>query len=106
MGTVYLIGEKEGGNVFKIGSTHGDSADVRLRQLQTGNSSELSVRHSFSTDTPFKLEKMLHVKYGVANLIGEWFSLSDDDVSRFPQTCQRLQSTIDSLRENPFFKRT
>ena len=42
MGYVYLIGETGNDGRYKIGSTRAKKIETRLKQLQTGNSSELS----------------------------------------------------------------
>ena len=46
MGYVYLIGEKDKPNIYKIGSTRAKNIITRLNQLQTGNSSELYIKES------------------------------------------------------------
>jgi len=103
MGYIYLIGEVGNENRFKIGSTRGKNANNRLKQLQTGNSEELYVKHIYETSRPFKLEKMLHNKFKSSNLVGEWFELSKDDVDNFINTCNEFQNIINALKENPFF---
>ena len=74
MGYVYLIGEigKEG--IYKIGSTRAKDVNKRLKQLQTGNSSELFIKESYKTEHPFKLEKMLHNHFKSSSLIGDGLS--------------------------------
>jgi hypothetical protein len=103
MGYVYLIGEIENPGRYKIGSTRGKSVAKRLKQLQTGSSSELYVKDAVETDHPFKLEKMLHNHFKSSNLIGEWFELSEDDVEDFKGLCNEKLKVIDSLKENPFY---
>lgn len=106
MGCVYLIGETGNEGVYKIGSTHSDNADCRLKSLQTGNSDELFVKKAHVTDSPFKMEKMLHMRFDIANLIGEWFELTPEQVDGFDDLCDNLQSLIDSMDGNPFYKKT
>ena len=65
-GIVYLICD---GDKFKIGVTT-KTLEKRLRELQTGNPYELFVSNYYETDTPFKLETMLHNRY---------FNTNDDD---------------------------
>ena len=103
MGYVYLIGEEDIPNHYKIGSTKANNVQKRLRQLQTGNSTSLYLRDYFETDKPFKLEKMLHNRFKSSNLINEWFELSKDDVGQFKAICGHLQTIIDSLKDNPFY---
>ena len=103
MGYVYLIGEigKEGR--YKIGSTKAKDVNKRLKQLQTGNSSELFIKESYETEHPFKLEKMLHNHFKSSNLIGEWFELSKSDTEAFKGVCEEKEKIISSLKDNPFY---
>ena len=103
MGYVYLIGESDRDNNYKIGSTKCKDINNRLKQLQTGNSSELYIKNYFETDNPFKLEKMMHNHFKSINLIGEWFELSEDDVKQFKSICEEKEEIIDSLKNNPFY---
>lgn len=103
MGAVYLIGEAGNDGVYKIGRTSAGPAG-RMKQLQTGNPEELYVREAFETKTPVRLEQMLHQRFANSNLMNEWFSLTEDEVGSFLQTCKKLQDCIDSLRDNPFYK--
>ena len=103
MGYIYLIGEINNPGRYKIGSTRAKNVEKRLKQLQTGNSSELYIVQSYETDEPFKLEKMLHNRFKIANLINEWFELSGRDVEDFRGICDDYQGIIDSLKNNPFF---
>lgn len=102
MGHIYLIGQSDTPNVFKIGCTKRD-VGKRTKTLQTGNSEELYLARSFETNKPFKLEKMLHNHFSKQLYLNEWYSLSDDDVKNFLDTCRKYQSNIDSLSDNPFF---
>ena len=103
MGYVYLIGEEDVPNHYKIGSTRQKDVEKRLHQLQTGNSSPLYLRSYFETSTPFKLEKMLHNRFKTNGVINEWFELNKDDVEDFKGICEHLQGIIDSLKDNPFY---
>ena len=103
MGYVYLIGEIGDNGRYKIGSTRAKKIETRLKQLQTGNSSELYVKESFETEYPFKLEKMLHNHFKSSNLIGEWFELSEADTKAFKGVCEDKTKIIESLKNNPFY---
>ena len=102
MGYVYLIGEKNLGK-YKIGSTRSKDVNKRLRQLQTGNSSELFIKESYETEYPFKLEKMLHNYFSKSNIIGEWFDLNDEEIDNFINICDNKNKIIISLKDNPFY---
>jgi hypothetical protein len=88
MGFVYLIGETDNNGRYKIGSTRAKKVDKRLKQLQTGNSSELYIKETFETEHPFKLEKMLHNHFENKRLSGEWFELSEADTGAFSGICE------------------
>ena len=103
MGFVYLIGEVDNKGRYKIGSTMAKDVNKRLKELQTGNSSELFIKHSYETEHPFKLEKMLHNRFKSLNLIGEWFDLNEDDIRNFKSICEEKEKIIDSLKNNPFY---
>ena len=103
MGFVYLIGEIENPGKYKIGSTRAKKIETRLKQLQTGNSSELYIKESFETEHPFKLEKMLHNHFKSSSLIGEWFELSETDTDAFKTICEEKIRVIESLKDNPFY---
>ena len=103
MGFVYLIGEENNENRYKIGSTRCKNINKRLKQLQTGNSNKLLIENYYETNKPFKLETMLHNRFKDVNVIGEWFEISEDDKKNFKNICEYYQKIIDSLKENPFF---
>lgn len=103
MGYVYLIGEKDNIGKYKIGSTKAKDINKRLKQLQTGNSSELYIKHCYETEHPFKLEKMLHNHFKSSNLIGEWFELSESDTETFKAVCEEKEKIISCLKDNPFY---
>ena len=103
MGFVYLIGEIDTIGRYKIGSTRAKNVNKRLKQLQTGNSSELFIKSSYETEHPFKLEKMLHNHFKSSNLIGEWFELSESDTEAFRSICEEKEKTIEALKDNPFY---
>ena len=103
MGYIYLIGESDTENHYKIGMTKCKDINKRAKQLQTGNSEPLFIKAYFETEHPYKLEKMLHNRFKESNLNGEWFELTKDDVSNFKGICEHYQGIIKSLEENPFY---
>ena len=100
-GYVYLICDPKN-DYYKIGVTTG-SIEKRLKSLQTGNGTELHIVSHVRTNTPFKLEKFLHFKFGLEREVGEWFTLSSDEISNFKKICEEAQKTIDSIMDNPFY---
>lgn len=99
-GYVYLICDP-GQELFKIGVTTG-KIENRIKELQTGNGSELFISNYFKCDYPFKLEKMLHARFRPKNVLNEWFKLSLDDIENFKNTCLELNNTLNCLKSNPF----
>jgi hypothetical protein len=101
-GFVYLIGELDNKDIYKIGVTKKD-INKRIKELQTGSSDELYVRHSFKTSYPYKLEKMLHRHFSHNNKLNEWFTLSENQAKDFLNVCEYYETILDSLKDNPFF---
>lgn len=103
-GFVYLLMDSDKEGVYKIGVTKG-SIENRIKKLQTGNSSEISICNYYETDMPYFLEKKLHDHYKGYNVSGEWYELSDEDVLGFENECKQIEDMIISLKDNPFIKR-
>lgn len=103
-GNVYLITEEGSVGKYKIGCTRQRDVNKRLKALQTGNPSKLSLISSFSTNKPYKLESMLHNYFKEKHSINEWYELNADEVEDFNSLCVKFQTIIESLEDNPFFK--
>ena len=103
MGYVYLIRNLEN-NTYKIGITKNDPKK-RVKQLQTGCSSPLDLLYTYETKYPYRLEKMLHTKFMLCKVEGEWYKLPKEDVTYFLNTCNNLQNTLNVLLNNPFFSK-
>lgn len=97
MSYIYLIGELDSLNTYKIGVTKHKNIEKRISELQTGNAKELYVRTYFKSKYPYKLEKMLHRNYHKSHIINEWFELTEEEVKNFIQTCENFESTLDML---------
>lgn len=104
-GYIYLIGEMDNEGKYKIGISRHENVEKRKNHLQTGNPDELYVRYKFKTNSPFKLEKMLHNHYYKDGIINEWFFLDEEKSHDFLNICKKYQDIIDSLDSNPFFKK-
>ncbi len=102
-GYIYLIGEQNNPNHYKIGFTRNSDVEYRLKKLQTGNSNQLYIKHTFFSNRVNKLEKMLHMHYRKNHTINEWFELNDNEINDFLNICEKYQNIIDSLKDNPFF---
>lgn len=99
-GSVYLLTD---GECFKIGVTRGD-VYKRITKLQTGNPYDIKLIDFYETNYPFKIEKMLHKRYGKNNVNNEWFFLEKNDVLSFKNNCKKCEEIIAALKDNPFFK--
>lgn len=100
-GIVYLICDPSN-NMFKIGVTR-DFKSNRIKKLQTGNPTELFLHSFYETNHPFKLEKMLHLRFGHERVLNEWFKLKYEDVVNFNKYCEELNETIEYLVANNNF---
>jgi hypothetical protein len=102
MGLVYLIANDEW-TEFKIGKTKSKS-ERRVSELQTGNGSKISLVKTYETPHYHKVERWLHNKHHNKRLVGEWFSLTDDDIIDFTNECKKAHDTFQMLidNNNPF----
>lgn len=97
MKQVYLIQSLEN-SYYKIGvSKH---PRKRIRQLQTGNSSELKLIETYESNIADKIEKILHQRYSHAHKEGEWFDLSIKNEITFINECKDIEKNIRFLKEN------
>lgn len=94
---IYLIQSLEDSR-YKIGvSKH---PNKRLKQLQTGNSSELKLVESFQTDYAYKIERTLQRKYSYLKKEGEWFDMSIEHEVSFLSECKRIEENIEFLKKS------
>lgn len=103
-GFVYLVGEMDNKNIYKIGVTKKNVTE-RMKELQTGSSNELYIRSYFKSSFPYKLEKMLHRYFDHNKKINEWFNLTEDQAKNFINICEKHEKILDSLKDNPFFNK-
>lgn len=103
-GFVYLLADSGKDYTYKIGLTTG-SVEKRVKELQTGNAGEIYVCRKFKTDYPQLLEQFLHRQYCKEHVRGEWFELNDEDVMVFEENCRRGLEVLESMTDNPFFKK-
>lgn len=90
-GFIYLIRNSSTGRV-KIGWTKSDPRS-RLNNLQTGCDSALELIGSFPASS-IATEALLHERYASHRISGEWFSLSDYEISRMLDVEWRRQEGI------------
>lgn len=104
MAFVYLLCDSGQENMYKIGVTRG-KIENRIRQLQTGNGSEIHLVNYYKTDYPFYIERLLHLKFHPKQNKNEWFLLENDDIFNFNEICCEIEKNIESLKDNPFAKK-
>lgn len=102
MGYVYLIQDLDKENSYKIGFTTRD-VEKRMKELQTGTSSDLQLVESYKTEYPNLIETMLHGYFNRSRIKNEWFSLTDEEVDLFLKKCNDYENTIQVLKDNPYF---
>lgn len=89
-------------DLFKIGVTK-NLYSKRMKQLQTGNGTELHLVNYHETFYPYRIETFLHNKFNNKREHGEWFRLNINDISSFKKTCEEFEQLIETMRDNPFF---
>jgi hypothetical protein len=104
MAFVYLLCDSGHDKMFKIGTTRG-KIDKRIKQLQTGNGSEIFLVDFYETKYPFFIERSLHLRFFNEKQVNEWFELSSEDVFNFKEYCQFYENNAKSLEDNPFMKK-
>lgn len=100
---VYLICDASQ-NLFKIGVTK-NLYSKRMKQLQTGNGSELHLINYHQTYYPYRIEQLLHNKFHTKKELGEWFRLESEDITSFENSCQKFEELIEIMKDNPFFSK-
>jgi predicted GIY-YIG superfamily endonuclease len=94
---VYLIQSLEN-SYYKIGvSKH---PKKRIKELQTGNSSELKLVESYEFEHAHMIEKTFHNKLIYLKKEGEWFNLSLINELNFIDECKKIENNIILLKEN------
>jgi len=83
---------------YKIGVSK--KPQRRLKQLQTGNSSELKLINTYSSEFANKIEKFLHNIYSGWKKNGEWFDIPITEALGFVETCQKIEENFVFLKEN------
>lgn len=94
-GYIYLICDPSA-DTYKIGRTN-NNVEKRLKQLQTGCSSELFIVNRYETDYPVQLENFLHRKFINKRQLNEWFKLESFDIKNFNNVCRHYEEIIKSL---------
>lgn len=107
MGYVYLLLEvdKDGNERHKIGITK-NNPELRVKQLQTGNPSKISLLKFYESDNYLKVERRLHKQYqSKTEANNEWRTLSNEEVIGFETSCKKADEIITfMLANNHFYK--
>ena len=94
---IYLIQSQEDG-YYKIGvSKH---PNKRIKQLNTGNSSELKLIESYKTDLAHQIERALQRRFSHMRKEGEWFEMSVNEEVNFIKYCKQVEDNINILKKN------
>ena len=94
MNYIYLIKNLEE-SYYKIGVSN--NPNLRLKQLNTGNSAELNIISTYPTEFAYKIEGALHRKYSYLRKNGEWFDLSIKEDNEFIKNCINIENNIKLL---------
>lgn len=93
---IYLISDKKT-YYYKIGVSK--NPETRLKQLQTGNQSKLTLNKKVLCENYNEVEQSLHNKYSMFRINGEWFELTDDDVNSFEDDCKLIDNAIKQIKK-------
>lgn len=103
-GNVYLLCDSSKENTYKIGATRGKIGN-RIKNLQTGNSGDISIVHIYETEHPFFIENILHKRFKHKLIKNEWFGLDSEDINNFINNCIEIENIIYAMKDNYFFKK-
>ena len=97
MFNIYLIcAEFEGRRLYKIGYTRRE-VSKRIKELKTGNGSDLYLINSFKSKWGTKIESQLHRTFKSKKINGEWFDLTDEEVKSFITKCKLSHDTLEMI---------
>jgi predicted GIY-YIG superfamily endonuclease len=97
MKSIYLIQSLEN-SYYKIGvSKH---PNKRLKELQTGNSSELKLINTYKSEFAHQIERTLQRRYSHLKKEGEWFDLSIENEIVFKKECQKIEENLIFLKKS------
>ncbi len=101
---VYLISsEINGKKLYKIGITR-RKISVRIKEMKTGNASEMCIVGSYQSDWGRKIENTLHRVFSDKRVSGEWFDLCQEDLESFVDRCRAIHNNLEFLnRNNEYF---
>ena len=93
-----------GDKIYKIGFTK-QSVESRIKQLQTGNYSEIGIEYIFEADNYIvSIESRLHRDFMNSRVSGEWFELAPEEVSKIPKLCNQYYDMFKTLESNTYLQ--
>jgi hypothetical protein len=97
---VYLISSTiEGDICYKIGYTKRNPLQ-RIKEMKTGNASELELIESFQSKWGTQIEAKLHRTFQDKKISGEWFRLTAYDLIKFREICEQSHNNFELLSKN------
>jgi hypothetical protein len=94
---VYLIQSLEN-SYYKIGVSKHPAK--RIKELQTGNSSELKLVDTYPTEFAHQIERTLQRRYSHLNKEGEWFDMGISNEVSFKKECQQIEENLALLKKS------
>jgi len=91
-----------GCKIYKIGFTK-RSVKERLKQLQTGSSSDIKIEYIYEADNYIvSIESRLHKEFDDYRISGEWFELTKEDFLQIPTLCEKYYNMFKLLESNTY----
>ena len=94
---IYLIRSQEE-SYYKIGISN--NPIKRLKELQTGNPTQLKIISAYPSEYANLIEKTLHRRYSHLKKEGEWFYMSNENEVSFINECAKIEEDIIFLKNN------
>jgi len=105
MYNVYLVSSTiEGDTCYKIGYSKRDP-NKRIKEMKTGNASQLDLIDSFQSKWGTQIEAKLHRMFQDKKISGEWFRLEREELQKFREICEMTHNNFELMaKENSWFK--
>lgn len=90
---------------YKIGFTTRE-VEKRVKEFKTGNHQDLKIEYVYSSVYGTKIEKYLHNTLNSKNIKGEWFELTNSELSDIKEMFAKLDENFKFLdKNNTYLKR-
>lgn len=100
MTNIYLISSNTNGKtLYKIGITKRKISE-RIKELKTGNASDLLIVDSFKSKWARKIEANFHRSLKDKRVSGEWFDLEESDILEFKSKCKSLHDNFEIIENH------